>query len=313
MRDMTYPVIAVLLALCGCSTPRHSAAETYVLVLGVAQDGGRPQLGSTPKTTHDWSDRSIRRFVASLLIVDPATRQRWLIDATPDIREQLQEAADHPPGRTSPLPVDGVLLTHAHIGHYTGLMHFGREALGTRGLPVHCSPSMSQFLTANGPWSLLVKLQNIALQPLLPDQPLALTNNLSVTAFTVPHRAEFTDTYGFLIRGPKRAVLYIPDIDKWERWDRRIEDLIAQSDVALLDGTFFDAGELPGRSMSEIPHPLIVESLQRFASLPPTERAKLEFIHLNHTNPAHEAGSQESTRIRATGARVAQEGEVINL
>ncbi len=317
MRGKLVSACTFLMLCCGCLATREIAQPTprspYVLVLGVAQDGGRPQLGPQTSAAPDWSNRSVRRFVASLLIVDPVTHQRWLVDATPDIREQLQEAAGHPPQRVSPLPVDGVLLTHAHIGHYTGLFHFGREALGAQGLPVHCSPSMAQFLSANGPWSLLVKLGNIALKPWAPDTPLALTDSLSVTAFSVPHRAEFTDTYGFMIQGPNRNLLYIPDIDKWERWDRRVEELIAKSDVALLDGTFFDSEELPGRDMSEIPHPFIVESLQRFATLAPKERGKVQFIHLNHSNPAHDPKSTATRTIEAAGARVAFEGEIFPL
>ena len=138
---------------------------------------------------------------------------------------------------------------------------------------------------------------------------MALTPTLSVTPIAVPHRAEYTDTYAFLVRGPDRALLYLPDIDKWERWNQSIEDWIAKVDVALLDGTFYGDGEVPGRSMAEIPHPFISESLARFAALPDRERAKIHFTHLNHTNPAALAGSRERRRIESAGMHVAEEME----
>ena len=87
-----------------------------------------------------------------------------------------------------------------------------------------------------------------------------LEGGLQVTPLLVPHRDEYTETVGFWIQGPNRSALFIPDIDKWERWDSlgtAIEDWIAKVDVAYLDGTFLEEGEIPGRAIEEIPHPFI--------------------------------------------------------
>jgi pyrroloquinoline quinone biosynthesis protein B len=203
----------------------------------------------------------------------------------------------------------GIFLTHAHIGHYTGLVHLGREAMGTHGMPVWVMPRMRDFLTANGPWGQLVTLANIELRPLAADSTIALGDSLRVTPFRVPHRDEYSETVGFRIDGPRGAVVYLPDIDKWERWDRRIEDVTAGASAAYLDGTFFDAAELPGRDLREIPHPFIVESLSRFATLPAAERKHVRFIHLNHTNRAGIAGTAERKRVEAAGCGVAAAGE----
>ena len=192
-------------------------------------------------------------------------------------------------------------------------MHLGREAYGADGQRVLASARMAQFLETNGPWSLLVKLDHIRLERFEADKPIALNERLSITPFAVPHRDEFSDTHGFIIRGPKRSVLWLPDIDKWERWDRRIEDLIASVDLAFVDGTFYDAGEVPGRAMSQIPHPLVAESLARFATLPEIERRKIVFIHLTHTTPAATPGSKAEGAITKSGARVAKEGERLPL
>jgi pyrroloquinoline quinone biosynthesis protein B len=85
--------------------------------------------------------------------------------------------------------------------------------------------------------------------------------------------------------------------------------VITNADIALLDGTFHAEGELPGRSMAEIPHPFIVESLARFASLPAPERAKVRFIHLNQSNPALDPASEARRQIERAGCGVAEQGE----
>ena len=209
--------------------------------------------------------------------------------------------------------LDGILLTHAHTGHYSGLIHLGREAIGARNVPVWAMPRMQTFLTANGPWSQLVSLENIRLRPLTHNTPVALNSRIRVTPFTVPHRDEFSETVGFRITGPQRTVIYIPDIDKWGRWSQQIEDVIRSADRAYLDGTFFANGEIPGRDMSLIPHPFIAESLSRFTGLSVTERNRVRFIHLNHTNPALSPDSAEARIIRRAGCAVAVQGERFGL
>jgi len=300
------------------ATANENPAEPYALVLGTAQDAGIPQIGGRAAPDDAARrDPAARRLVTSLLVCDPASGGRWLVDASPDLAEQIDRAAGEPPTRTSegarPPLVDGIFLTHAHIGHYLGLAELGREAYSADRVPLHLSARMAGFVRSNAPWELLVRLGNVELVPFVPGRPVALTASLSVTPVEVPHRGEYTDTYAFLVRGPRRALLYLPDIDKWERWDQRIENWIAQVDVALLDGTFFGDGEVPGRAMSEIPHPFIAESLARFASLPATERSKILFTHLNHTNPAALADTPERRRIEAAGMSVAIEGQRIDL
>jgi len=299
---MKIAVVALLgFALVAAQRTGATAPRPYTMVLGIAQDGGIPQAGCRKSCCT--SGRHER--VASLGVVDPASHRWWLIDATPDFPSQLAAMAAEAPACS----LAGIFLTHAHIGHYTGLMHLGREAMGARGMPVWAMPRMRDFLTANGPWGQLVTLANIELRPLAADSTIALGDSLRVTPFRVPHRDEYSETVGFRIDGPRGAVVYLPDIDKWERWDRRIEDVIAGASAAYLDGTFFDAAELPGRDMSEIPHPFIVESLSRFATLPAAARKHILFIHLNHTNRAGIAGTAERKRVEAAGCGVAAAGE----
>jgi pyrroloquinoline quinone biosynthesis protein B len=285
----------------------------FVVVLGIAQDGGFPQAGCAKACcAAAWADSTARRHVACLGIVDPATGRRWLIDATPDFPAQLRMLNDVAGPREDPAP-DGILLTHAHIGHYTGLMHLGHEAMGATGVPVHALPRMATFLRENGPWDQLVTYGNIEVREIAADRPLRLNERITVTPLRVPHREEYSEVVGYRIGGPGRSVLCIPDIDKWERWDRRLEDVLADVDVAYLDGTFYADGELPGRDMSAIPHPFIAETMARLAPLPAGERAKVRFIHLNHTNPALRADSDAAGAIAAAGFAVATQGERVPL
>lgn len=289
------------------------AANPFTVVLGTAQDGGLPQIGgAAPEDAAARRDPTRRRLVASLLIVDPATGERFLIDATPDLPGQTEIAdriAPRPKAAARPPLFDAIALTHAHVGHYAGLLHLGREIYGATGQRVLASDRMAGFLEKNGPWDLLVKLNNIRVERIKPDSAMPLNSRLSITAIPVPHRDEYSDTFGFIVRGPSRSILWLPDIDKWEKWDRRIEEVIASVDVAYVDGTFHDADELPGRAMSEVPHPFISESIARFASLDATQRSKVVFIHLNHTNPAATPGSKARASVEKAGMRVSREGE----
>jgi pyrroloquinoline quinone biosynthesis protein B len=281
------------------------SSSVRIVVLGIAQDGGLPHAGCTRRCCT--SGR--RERVVSLGLIDPASRQWWLVEATPDFPDQWRRMQAEAPGCT----LAGVLVTHAHIGHYSGLVHLGREVMGARGVPVHAMPRMRAFLAENGPWDQLVRLANIAVVPLRADSVTVLSPRLRVTPFVVPHRDEYSETVGFVFEGPSARVAFLPDIDKWERWDRAIEDLVRAVDVAYLDATFYDGSELPNRDVREIPHPLVTESLERFAKLAPSEKSRVRFIHLNHTNPALQPGSPAEQRVRRAGHAIAREGEIVRL
>lgn len=318
--------VAVLIAIILCplaacasrpSLKPPADAAPFTIVLGIAQDGGVPQAGSFSDPR--WDDPRLQRKVVSLGIVDPRSGKRWMIDATPDFRRQLLDlhrAAPAPAGDAKRPPLDGIFLTHAHMGHYTGLMFLGKESMGAKSIPVWAMPRMAGFLEDNAPWNQLVNLKNIELQPLVAGESVRLAPDISVTPVLVPHRQEYSETVCFRIDGPGRAVLWLPDVDSWRELDDigpRIEGLIESVDVAYIDGTFFANGEIPGRDMSGFPHPFIRDSLKRFIILPPAERAKIRFIHLNHTNPALDPSSAARGEIDELGLDVAVEGEIATL
>lgn len=304
-------LLVLLGAACADQSPPPSAP--FIIVLGIAQDAGYPQAGCRRACCRAaWDDPARRRHVVSLAVVNPQTSQRWLLDASPDLPQQLHELDRVTPVSDGP-GIDGIFLTHGHVGHYTGLMHLGREVMGTRGVPVHVMPRMRMFLTGSGPWSQLVALGNIDLTTMEEGTAVVLGPGLRITPFLVPHRDEYTETVGFRIDGPSRSVLYLPDIDKWERWDVAIEELLEEVDVAYLDGSFFDGEELPGRDMSQIPHPFVIDSMRRWAELPEATRARVRFLHMNHTNPLLDPDSDASRAVREAGFRVARQGERVDL
>lgn len=270
------------------------------ILLGTAQDAGVPQAGCyCPNCERARRDSAHRQYVACLGLVDRATRQSWLIDATPDFREQLYLLHQYAPD----CPLAGIILTHAHIGHYTGLIHLGWEAMNTPHQPVYASARMADFLRQNAPWSQLVSQKNIALHFLTPAVETQLSPNLWLLPLVVPHRDEFSDTLAFVVRGSTRRLFYCPDIDAWDRWDHDIRDFVAGVDIALLDGTFFNLTELPGRNLAQIPHPLVTDTASRLTGL----ATEVHLIHLNHSNPLLATGPERDWLV-ARGLRVGESG-----
>lgn len=307
---MALAVIVSGLISSDCSTAQSSSGIELV-VLGNVQDGGSPHIGcGRPCCRNLFLRPRSERRVVSLGIINRESGETALFEATPDLPSQWATLAEQ---SGIPQP-SAIFLTHAHIGHYTGLMHLGREALGAQGVRVGAMPRMAEFLTTNGPWSQLVELGNIDVFALQDNQAVpVLHEEVIVTPLRVPHRDEFSETVGYRIEGPSRSALFIPDIDKWTVWERSLVEELARVDMAFVDATFFDAAEVNHRDMSEIPHPFVVETMGLLDELPESERNKVHFIHMNHTNPLLDPESEASRRVEAKGYRVAREGMTFGL
>ena len=231
-------------------------------------------------------------------------KKNYLFDATPDITAQFQLLS----GLTGVKSIDGIFLTHAHSGHYTGLMYLGKEGMNGNKIPVYAMPRLTNYLTNNGPWSQLVTLENINLMPLQSLVPITLDNGLVVMPIVVPHRDEYSETVGFKIIGTKKSALYIPDIDKWKLWEKDIIAEVKAVDYAFIDGTFFEDGEI-NRPIKDVPHPFVSESVSIFKNQPLSVKQKIYFIHLNHTNPAHDKLSPQRIATEKLGFRFANLGD----
>jgi pyrroloquinoline quinone biosynthesis protein B len=274
----------------------------FVVVLGTLQDGGSPHMGCEKDCCKN-PDAS--RKVVSLGLIDPVSNKKFLLEASPDFEAQTRMLKAFLPSLTNKLP-DGIFLTHAHIGHYAGLMFLGKEAMNSKAVPVYAMPKMKSFLENNGPWSQLITLNNIQINPLSEGKWEKISPSLRVKPILVPHRDEFSETVGFIIEGPHKKLLFIPDIDKWEKWRTDIVSLIKEIDYALIDGTFFSAAEVGNRNIAEIPHPLVQESMKLFDSLSAKEKEKIMFIHFNHTNPLLNEQSEEARLVKSKGFRIAK-------
>ncbi len=286
--------------------------KTALVVLGNVQDAGSPHIACKKACCADLFEHpDPTRKVVSLGLYDKTTDRQYLLEASPDISEQLK-ILKKATGLKQDLP-HGIFLTHAHIGHYTGLMYLGKEATNAKQVPVYAMPLMKAFLTNNGPWSQLVSTNNISLQSMQENSSTKLSDSLEVIPFKVPHRDEYSETVGFKIMGPQKSALFIPDIDKWERWDKDIEQEIAGVDYAFLDATFYWGQEINLRDISQIPHPFIQESMQRFEQLEDREKAKIHFIHFNHTNPVLDENSEQYKEVIEKGFNIAHFLDVFDL
>ena len=284
-----------------------SAETPYVVVLGISQDGGSPQSGCNKSCCKAlWGNQN--KKVSCIAIVDPISHKSWMVDATPDFPEQYQILK-----YKHKTEINGIFLTHAHFGHYTGLLNLGREVMGASEIPVYTMPKMKKFLINNAPWNQLINIKNIKLIEMFEDREIQLNHHLIIEPIRVPHRDEFSETVGFKIMGEKNSLVYIPDIDKWSLWERDIIKIILNNDFILIDGTFFSNNEIPNRDMSKIPHPFITESLDLFSNLDTPNRNKIHFIHLNHTNPAIKINSAAYNLIKKKRFNIAKEGQKFNL
>ena len=285
--------------------------ETSIVILGTIQDAGSPQIGCLKECCSQLMDQDKKnRKVCSMGVINPNSRTKYLIDATPNISEQLNYLNKL---GTSEKLVDGIFLTHAHIGHYTGLMYLGKEGVSARDINVYALSRMKNFLETNGPWEKLVQNKNIKLKDLSNRDTVFLDKNLKVLPIVVPHRDEYSETVGYKIIGETRSALFIPDIDKWDKWDLSIIQEISKVDYAFIDGTFYDGEEINHRDISEIPHPFIIESMSLLKNLSSKEKNKVYFIHLNHTNPALDEDSNAFKQIHENGFHVARINEVFSL
>ncbi|WP_158973619.1 MBL fold metallo-hydrolase [Cellulophaga sp. L1A9] len=291
----------------------RSQENTFLKILGTIQDAGSPHIGCTKDCCKDLFDHSDKNGqVVALGLVDNDHGEKYLFEATPDITRQMKALVKDDILNTNEM-VDGIFLTHAHIGHYTGLMYLGKEATNAKNVAVFAMPRMKKYLETNGPWSQLVLNNNISLTPIENEQSISLSQNITVTPFLVPHRDEYSETVGYKIQGPNKTALFIPDIDKWNKWDKSIVAEIKKVDYAFLDATFYSGKEIDNRDISQIPHPFIIESLERFKALDTLERNKVIFIHFNHTNPAINLDSNEAKDILDQGFNIARINDVYGL
>ena len=287
-----------------------NSQSEYIYILGNTQDAGLPHIGCQHPFCEDNFNVYEEHYTTSIAVVNSDLKKYILFEATPDITFQLNNLKRNIFDEF--LLPESIYITHAHIGHYTGLMYFGREALGVKDLMVRVLPRMSSFLQNNGPWSQLVDINNIKIKEInfgLSTKELA---NIEIIPVQVPHRDEYSETAGYIIKGKNKKALFIPDIDKWEKWDRDLSQLAKEFDFLLIDATFYDSKEI-NRDISEIPHPLVTETIDLLSGLNTKNRSKVYFIHMNHTNMMLDPNSELSKLVTSKGFNIARLGQKLYL
>jgi pyrroloquinoline quinone biosynthesis protein B len=285
--------------------------KVTAIVLGIMQDGGLPHLGCRcSRCAQAYEDPRKAEFAASLAVVDRRcdVDRVWLIDATPDIKYQLNSLGAFLGTRTSQPnrlnQPDGIFLTHADMGHIAGLSQFGPATMIVDKLKLYGAPAVLNLIRDADLWR---NAEQLGFHPLEAASTIELGDDLTITPVPVPHTDDWAiGTFAFLIAGPEKLMLYLPDIDDWELWPRARE-VVSSVDYALVDATFFGWEELSGRPPAA--HPLVSETLSFFADLP----CQFVLIHLNHTNPVLDPDSPEHKRVLDAGARVAKTGETFSL
>ena len=290
--------------------PIHTSAQQsnntpYLIILGTVQDGGSPHLACNKNCCKALTVfQKEARKVTALAVIEPKSNFNILFEATPDIIAQWKILPSAP---------KAIFLTHAHMGHYSGLLQLGREALNTKNIPVHVMPRMAYFLKENGPWSQLIGLENIKLFQVVANESVNFKSEIIITPILVPHRDEFSETVGYRIQGPNKTVLFIPDIDKWSKWNENLKAILETVDYAFLDATFFDQEEINYRPLEEIPHPLVKETTAYLDPVSQELKNKVYFIHMNHTNPLLDPKSKATQWVLSQGFHVARKGQQFRL
>ena len=297
--------VSIAFLFIASSNGHQFSYKTYLKVLGTVQDGGSPHIGCQKSCCTDLSSQEKEeRKVTSLELYQHRSNKSLLFEATPDIISQW-DLMNHPPS--------GIFLTHAHMGHYSGLLQLGKEALASELIPVYVMPRMYNFLKNNDPWSQLIDQKNILLKKLHENESVQVFNKVKIIPLLVPHRDEFSETVGYKIVGPKKKVLFIPDIDKWSLWNKNLISVLKEVDLAFLDATFFNAEEVNYRPISEIPHPLVHETVKLLENETMEIKNKVFFIHMNHTNPLLDPNSNSTKWVIKQGFNVARIGQEFEL
>ncbi len=254
-------------------------------MLGTAQDGGCPHAGCyCDNCLAVYEGKESEKYPVSLGITSNGFR--LLVEATPKMDIQLYNWKMLSKSE-SYLP-DATIITHAHIGHYTGLMYLGKEVLNTKGHKVYVSVKIAKFLKSNSPWSDLVEGGNIELIILPIGEKVVINDDLKVEAIKVPHRNEHADTVGLIISDEEKAIFFLPDIDSWDGFIDELNSILARVDIAYLDATFYsheELGDIRGRDLKKVPHPTVLET-ERLIEEGVIKVGDCEIIltHFNHTN-----------------------------
>lgn len=266
-----------------------------VEVVGNVQDGGIPHLGcDCDLCVKARNDPREAKYVESILLkeANDENTARYLVNATPDIRMQVQWKY-----------LDGIFIPHEGLGHITGLQFFGQEGPDVSELSVFCCDDVENYMMKNDPYRFLIDRDNIQVHDFSDGEEIDIRGgSIESRQFHHPHLNH--DTTAYIIEGENKELFYLADITDFTD---EIVECVEEADIAIIDGTFWSEDEI-GR-FEEVPHPPIRRSLDQFSDTD----TEIYFTHLNHTNPAIKEDSQERQELEKRGFNVATQGMELNL
>ena len=288
-----------------------------VTILGIAQDAGIPQAGcSCERCLNAHENPELKRYPVSIGI-QGVDGSKHLIEVTKNLSEQLRTWSKNKIEGNIFIP-DSVTITHLHLGHIEGIGQFGKPVMGIKNLPIYLSQKNNDSIQERNDIKLMIKEENIKL---ISENNFRPMNDCGFTLefIPIPHRSELGDTSAILIKGPKKNLLFLPDQDSWsETLDsfsvKSIRALLTslRVDIALVDGTFWNLNELPGRDLSKIPHPTIEESIRRLG-IKKINDPDIFFIHLNHSNPVNDRDSEERNLVESYGWSICERNHTLSI
>jgi pyrroloquinoline quinone biosynthesis protein B len=294
------------------------------IVLGSAAGGGFPQwncLCPVCRLAWDGDPRVRKRTQASLAV--SADGRRWvLLNASPDLRGQIEAtAALQPQGRVRGSPIEAVVLTGAEVDQIAGLLHL-RER---QPFAIHGTAATLGAIADNPIFGVLapdvVERRTIAL-----EQPFDVAG-IEVEIFTVPGKVplylergepqpaeESGANVGVELRAGGARLVFVPGA---AAITPKLMERLARADVVMFDGTLFTddemirngSGSKTGRRMGHMPIDGTDGSLKALAGL----SARRIYIHINNTNPILVDGSPERRQVEMAGFEVAADGMEIAL
>jgi pyrroloquinoline quinone biosynthesis protein B len=291
-----------------------------VRVLGSAAGGGFPQWNCHCVTCEAArAGERARPRTQSSLAIRSGDGPWFLVNASPDLRQQLESLQVRGAGGVRAAPIAGVLLTDAEIHHIAGLLLM-RES-GTP-LRIYGEAGIRRALSDGYPVLAVLERYSgsdwVTLEPGRP-QPLA-GSSLVVEPFAAGGDApRYLDgeleASGLVFRDGGGTVTYVPGL---ARLDDGVIARLAASDLVLVDGTFWhddDLGRLgisdrTARDMGHIPLAGPGGTLEVLAGL---DRPRKVLVHINNTNPILLEDSPERQQVVRAGVEVAYDGLEVDL
>lgn len=308
----------------------------HIRVLGSAAGGGFPQWNCGCPNCDGVRNRSIRataRRQESVAVSGDDGRSWFLLNASPEIREQLESFRELWPRERRHTPLAGIVLTNGDLDHVLGLLSL-RES---HPLTLYATEAVRRgFTEGNVLYRTLQRFDGqVTWRSLVPDQPLALgagaSGSLTLTPFRVPGKRPIhlegpgsgppsdDDNIGLLLRASgaagARTLAYVPAA---AAWTETIERAVAEADVVFFDGTFWSSAELSStgvgtkraEDMAHLPVGGPGGGLARLAGLRASRRI---LIHINNTNPLLREDSPERAEVEAAGVELAFDGMELQL